>query len=117
MSKQCNPTSDKDTMSERERKQSGKKSKKEKLPHYRIGDEVVVCMEGRSSNIYGLIQIVDWRSCDFGDFVFYGKLLKITGRKYLRDIGHLFHFVDKEWSFINMIPANVENKGIKWVEK
>jgi len=116
MSKQSNPVFDKDVMVEKERKQSGKKSKKEKLPRYRINDEVVVCIGGRSSNIYGLVKIMDYRNCAFEDFVYYGKLVGTTSRKYLKDIGHLFHFIDKEWGFTTMIPANVENKNMKWIE-
>ena len=88
------------------------KKKSVKLPKYKIGEEVVLAA-GYQSRYYHLAEVIDFDE-RMGSFYYYGILKRTTEPEKFERIGRLVKFGEKSW-FADYCPANVENKGIKWL--
>lgn len=100
-------------LDEEDRHKKFKRDKKIKVPKYRIGQEVVLTGGFRSRH-YHLAEIVDFEET-VGSFSYYGILKKTTEPEKFERIGRLIRFEEKDWWSSSYQPANVENKGIKWL--
>jgi len=105
---------------ERARKARRNKSKTISFPKFKIGEEIILSgtnyRRGRQAIEFYLVEILDIDDTGMTDkrFEYYVLLKKTTNDKYLNRIGRLMHFPGRHW-FDNLAPANVENKGIKWL--
>ena len=90
------------------------KEDKEKLPKYKIGEEVVLT-GGYSKKHYYLVEVIDFESYRHGDFGYFAILKRTTDPDKFDRIGRLITFEYHSWWSRSYMPANVENKGIKWL--
>lgn len=97
-----------------------KKAKRDKtvpLPKHKIGERVVVVLDrSRSDRSYLLIEVLDIgvKVSRWTEYTYYGIVLKVSSEKEHSKIGHLAHFYESKW--YELISANVEEGGIKWIE-
>jgi hypothetical protein len=85
------------------------------IPKYKIGEEVVLAGGGYRSRHYCLAEVIDFEQNFRNDFAYYGLLKRTTDPEQFDRIGRLIKFDEHSWWSTNYAPANVENKGIKWL--
>ena len=111
-----NPNTKKIPIVEEKDKHKGKRTHKEFVPKWKKGDLLTV-KQGSNNSLY-LVEIVSIRILSSWDHViYYGKVLKVTQEKVLKDVGELVHFHERNgfgWEFNN---ANVNYKEVKWIEE
>ena len=97
-----------------EKIRKSKRNKQEKVPKFKIDDEVVV-FNGFENREYCLVKNYRYKYHSSFDFEYYAVILKTTSKTMLDRVGHLTSFVEfhhyGKWSF-----ANVQDKNIKWIE-
>lgn len=90
------------------------KKSKDKLPKYKVGEEVVLT-GGYRSRHYHLAEVIDFEQNHRDAFAYYGILKRTTDPEKFDRIGRLIKFEEHSWWSTTYAPANVENKGIKWL--
>jgi hypothetical protein len=97
--------------------QKAKRNKQEKVPKYKIDDEVVLAVGGYGSKArhYVLVKVIDFVKMSYPDFTYYTIVLKITDKRSENLIGHLIHFDDGNSLFYHYCPANVKDEKIRWI--
>jgi hypothetical protein len=99
---------------DRHRKARRDKKEKEKVPKFKIGQEIVLT-GGYRSRHYHLAEVIDFEEHRWHDFSYYGILKKTTEPEKFERIGRLIKFDgSRSWS-LDYCPANVEDKKIKWL--
>lgn len=104
-------------LDEEDRHKKFKRSKKkdrEKIPKYKIGEEVVLTGGGYSKRDYYLVEVLDFEP-QGDDFNYFGILKKTTDSDKMGRIGRLLMFEAFSFWSRHYTPANVENKGIHWL--
>ncbi len=91
-----------------------KKKDKEKIPKYKIGEEVVLA-SGFSKRHYCLAEVIDFEP-QGDNFTYFGIMRRTTDPDRMDRIGRLMTFESHSWwSSRHYEAANVENKGIHWL--
>jgi len=102
------------TNHEEEKIKKTKRNKLEKIPKYKIDDEIILS-EGYGKRHYFKVQIIDVDSV-CSDFIYYAIILKTTDKRYLDRINHLVHF-SEDGHFWGKTIEYIIDKNIQWVTK
>lgn len=91
-----------------------KRNKQEKLPRFKIDQQIILTNNISKNKDYHLMEVIDI-SPYHNTYIYYGILLKTTNKNNLNRIGNLIHFIDDNWHWIGYTYANIQDIGIKWI--